>query len=989
MIVSLRGKPFSVSPVKLLTSLSFVLAGVILCFAAMTHEGGPAEFFRLGGIVDSAASMVGYDSGDEGVLIAASKPRSWVQDDKAWVQGSMWGSGWNATYGILTIVLGLLGAGLALATAKKFFGQVKAAAPGNERMVEIAEHVREGAMAYLIRQRRIVVPALVTTAVIIAAINLLGAHWWLSIFVMFGLITGGACSFLTGWWGMRTATMASSRTAWACKEGGLNAGLQVAFKAGAVMGLSVVGLGIAFIAVWFFIMVGLVDIAESVTLNDVANAMITFGLGASLVALFARVGGGIFTKAADVGADLVGKVEAGIPEDDPRNPATIADNVGDNVGDVAGMGADLYESYVGSILAAIALSWSAALALGKNPFGFAMAPVAIAAVGIILSVFSTRFVKTDENATLHQLLGSLHKGVNVASISVGLFALPICLFAFGGMGFFMWLAVVTGLGAGLVIAWGSERYTAYDYEPTQGIAKQSVTGPATVIIGGLAVGMMSTWIPIMTVAIATLLAFGFGGGFAAPSAGLYAVALAAVGMLSTLGITLATDAYGPIADNAGGNAEMAGLPPEVRERTDALDSLGNTTAAIGKGFAIGSAALTALALIASYYDSIGSFIASGTDVQFSFASLTIMSPQVIIGLFIGAMLVFVFGALTMQAVGDAAREMVEEVRRQFRDIPGIMEGTGTPDYASCVDISTSAALRKMIVPSAIAVAGPILTGVLFGAGAVFGLLAGGLATGFAMAVMMANAGGAWDNAKKWVEKGGLAEKFIEEGIYNPAVEDKALAAIDGDQGGPDGKKKSESKKKSAAKKSTAKKSGAKKKSASAKSKKTSTRAKKSGDSSKADKTEETTEEKTDAAADSTPAEEPAAKPAEAAKEEPASEEKPAEPVAAAEKAEEKAAEKAEEKAETKPEPGSEAPAPVAASSKPKYKRYVKGTPEHTATVVGDTVGDPFKDTSGPSMNILVKLMSMVAVATVALIMVVNDGNGILPWIFKAIFTTGN
>ncbi|MEZ5991281.1 MAG: sodium-translocating pyrophosphatase [Planctomycetota bacterium] len=978
MIVSLRGRPFSVSPVKLLTSFSFMLAGVLLCFAALTHDGGPAEFFRLGGIVDTAASAIGYESGNDGVLIAASKARSWVQDDKAWEQGSMWGSGWNATYGILTIVLGLAGAGLALATAKKFFGQVKAAAPGNERMVEIAEHVREGAMAYLVRQRRIVLPVLLGTAVVIGLINFAGPHWWLGLFIIVGLATGGACSFLTGWWGMRTATMASSRTAWACKEGGLNAGLQVAFKAGAVMGLSVVGLGIAFITFWFLIMVGLVDIAEGVTLNDVSNAMITFGLGASLVALFARVGGGIFTKAADVGADLVGKVEAGIPEDDPRNPATIADNVGDNVGDVAGMGADLYESYVGSILAAIALSWSAALALNKNPFGFAMAPVAIAAFGIILSVFSTRFVKTDEGATLHQLLGSLHKGVNVASISVGLFALPICLFAFGSMGFFMWLAVVTGLGAGLVIAWGSERYTAYDYAPTQGIAKQSVTGPATVIIGGLAVGMMSTWIPIMTVAVATLLAFGFGGGFAAPAAGLYAVALAAVGMLSTLGITLATDAYGPIADNAGGNAEMAGLPPEVRERTDALDSLGNTTAAIGKGFAIGSAALTALALIASYSDSIQSFIAAGKDIDFSFSSLAIMSPQVIIGLFIGSMLVFVFGALTMQAVGDAAKEMVEEVRRQFRDIPGIMEGTGKPDYASCVDISTSAALRKMVVPSLIAVAGPIVTGVLFGAGAVFGLLAGGLATGFAMAVMMANAGGAWDNAKKWVEKGGLAEKFIEEGVYNPAVEDKALEAVDGDQGGPDGKKKSESKKKSAAKKSSAK-----KKSASSKSKKTSTRAKKSDDEAKEAKKEEVT---ADADADtgsdegdSAPANEPeesATKPAEATEEKPV-EEKPAEPVAA------------EEKPEAKVEEKPEALAPVVASSKPKYKRYVKGTPEHTATVVGDTVGDPFKDTSGPSMNILVKLMSMVAVATVALIMVVNDGNGILPWIFKAIFTSSN
>ncbi|MCZ7604506.1 MAG: sodium-translocating pyrophosphatase [Planctomycetota bacterium] len=752
MIVSLRGRNFSVSPAKLLTSFAILLSGLLLTFAALTHSGGPAEFFRLDGVVETVARAVGFDTGSE-VQIAASKARGWVKDDKAWTQGHMWSGGWNATYGVISIVLGFAAAALALLTARKFFGEVKQAAPGNERMVEIAEHVREGAMAYLVRQRRIVLPVLLGTAVVIALINLASPHWWLAFFILFGLATGGACSFLTGWWGMRTATMASSRTAWACKEGGLNAGLQVAFKAGAVMGLSVVGLGLAFVTFWFLIMIGLVDIAGEVTLNDVSNAMITFGLGASLVALFARVGGGIFTKAADVGADLVGKVEAGIPEDDPRNPATIADNVGDNVGDVAGMGADLYESYIGSILAAIALSWSAAIALNKNPFGFAMAPIVIAAAGIVLSVISTKFVKTQEGASLHQLLGALHKGVNVASIAVGVVALPICVFAFGVLGFSMWLAVLTGLGAGLVIAWGSERFTAYDYAPTQSVAKQSVTGPATVIIGGLAVGMLSTWIPIMTVAVATLLAFGLGGGFVSAASGLYAVALAAVGMLSTLGITLATDAYGPIADNAGGNAEMSGLPPEVRERTDALDSLGNTTAAIGKGFAIGSAALTALALIASYSDSIQSFIVAGKDIDFSFGSLAIMSPQVIIGLFIGAMLVFVFGALTMQAVGDAAKDMVEEVRRQFREIPGIMEGTGKPDYASCVDISTTAALRKMIVPSLIAVAGPILTGVLFGAGAVFGLLAGGLAAGFAMAVMMANAGGAWDNAKKWVEKG--------------------------------------------------------------------------------------------------------------------------------------------------------------------------------------------------------------------------------------------
>jgi H(+)-translocating pyrophosphatase len=524
------------------------------------------------------------------------------------------------------------------------------------------------------------------------------------------------------------------------------------------------------------------------------------------------------------------------------------------------------------------------------------------------------------------LLGALHRGVNFASIGVAVAALIICLIAFApggiGMGIMMWLAVCVGLAAGLIIAWGSERYTAYDYEPTQSVAKQSVTGPATVIIGGLAVGMLSTWIPIITVALATLLAFGFGGGFAAPASGLYAVALAAVGMLSTLGITLATDAYGPIADNAGGNAEMAKLPPEVRERTDALDSLGNTTAAIGKGFAIGSAALTALALIASYSDSIDSLIrakAKPGDFTFAQFSLAITSPAVIIGLFIGALLVFVFSALTMRAVGDAAKEMVEEVRRQFREIAGIMEGTGKPDYARCVDISTTAALRKMMVPSLIAVAGPIVTGVLFGAGAVFGLLAGGLAAGFAMAVMMANAGGSWDNAKKWVEKGGLAEAFIADGTYNPEVEDKALEPVKADQGGPDGKGKKKGKKKD-------------------------------GDAS-AD---------ADASDDS-------------GDDEAAAEEKPADAPA-----------KAEEKAEEKP---AAAAKDAADAPKKKYKKYVKGSPEHKATVVGDTVGDPFKDTSGPSLNILIKLMSMVAIATVALTMLVNDGNGLLPWLFEAIFTT--
>jgi len=947
-----------------MTAAGFVLAGLLLSIAALTHEGGPAAFFNLEPAVNQIAQAVGLQDSNEG-LVAARTPRSWVVDKDAWKDGHVWSSGANIGYGIASILLGLLASAVALLTAMKFFKDVKAAAPGNERMQEIAGAVREGAMAYLNRQKKVVFAALFGTAVLVALINIAGAHPILSIFILFGVATGGACSFATGWFGMRTATLASNRTAWACKEGGLNAGLQVAFKAGSVMGLSVVGIGLAFVTLSFALMGGIIDPASTdMNMNDVANAMITFGLGASLVALFARVGGGIFTKAADVGADLVGKVEAGIPEDDPRNPATIADNVGDNVGDVAGMGADLYESYVGSILASIALAWSAAAALGKNPFGFVFAAIGIAAVGIGLSVVSTKFVKTKEGATLAELLHALHRGVNTASIGVGVLSVIICIAAFGFvMGLMMWLAVVVGLVAGLVIAWGSERYTAYDYKPTQDIAKQSATGPATVIIGGLAVGMMSTWIPILTVAVATLLAFGLGGGFAAPAAGLYAVALAAVGMLSTLGITLATDAYGPIADNAGGNAEMAGLPPEVREKTDALDSLGNTTAAIGKGFAIGSAALTALALIASYADSIKSFLLAknkGMDAEIADLGLalmtSVMSPQVIIGLFIGAMLVFIFGALTMKAVGDAAKDMVEEVRRQFREIPGIMEGTGKPDYARCVDISTSAAIKKMIIPSILAVAGPIVTGVLFGAGAVFGLLAGGLAAGFAMAVMMANAGGAWDNAKKWIEKGGLAEAYIAEGKYNPEIEDKALAAVSKTQGGPDNEGK---KKKGKGKSNKTKKVAGDSSAESA--------ANESADAESAGDGEESEPAAAEPASEAAPAESPAPVAAEA---------KPAEPVAPA------------AVAPVATPAAAPAAQPAPAPAKKKYMKYMKGSPEHKAAVTGDTVGDPFKDTSGPSMNILVKLMSMVAVATVALTMIVNNGEGILPWLFEIIFTSG-
>jgi K(+)-stimulated pyrophosphate-energized sodium pump len=976
MQVIIKGKPHNLSPRRLLTAAVLVSMGLLVALLAMTDPRGPGEFFRLESLHNAtltAVETVGVDTGRE-YQVAAEKevekprvPRDFVRpegeknwfnskdikhefkDDEHLVDGVSFWNSWY--YTIPGVLLCLLAASAALFMARKFHFEVKQREPGTPKMQEIADAVREGAMAYLRAQRSKVIPVLVGTAVVIALINAVGMKWWLSFFVLFGLITGGLCSFITGWFGMNTATIANCRTAWACtKKDGLNEGLQVAFRAGAVMGLMVVGVGLAFIAIWLLIMGGIVDAAaRSVTLNEIANAMITFGLGASLVALFARVGGGIYTKAADVGADLVGKVEAGIPEDDPRNPATIADNVGDNVGDVAGMGADLYESYVGSILACIALSWSAGLALGRDPWAFVVAPMLIAAGGIVLSLICTKFVKTKEGATLQELLAALQRGVNYASIGTVPVILIVSILCFGWMFWGMFLAAVVGLGSGIVIAEACGRYTGYDFKPTQDVALQSQTGPATVIIGGLAVGMMSTWIPILTVCVATILAFGFGGGFAPNgfAAGVYAVSLAAVGMLCTLGITLATDAYGPIADNAGGNAEMAGLPPEVREKTDALDALGNTTAAIGKGFAIGSAALTALGLIAAYSDSITGIAAhmeKNISPQALAQMLSIMSPGVIIGLFIGALLVFIFCALTMKAVGDAAKDMVEEVRRQFREIPGLREGKEgvKPEHARCVEISTRAALRKMMLPSIIAVAGPILTGVFFGSGAVFGLLAGGLAAGFAMGVMMSNAGGSWDNAKKFIEKGGLAELLIEQGKYNPEKDDPRPVTVSGG-GSDDGKTKHKKKKK------------------------------KEGESHEG---EEAGESGAHAAADSAKAE--PAMPAEAAMpaalgETPKEEPKPAE------------APKVEAAAPARAEP-----APLAHAEEPKkkkYARYMKGSNEHKAAVVGDTVGDPFKDTSGPSLNILVKLMSMVAVATVALVLSVNKGGGVFSWIFELIFTT--
>ena len=601
--------------------------------------------------------------------------------------------------------------------------------------------------------------------------------------VPFAFLTGGLFSGLAGFIGMRTATFASARTAHAASQS-LNKGLKVAFRSGAVMGLVVVGLGLLDISVWYLILNHFIDATGTQKLMIITTTMLTFGMGASTQALFARVGGGIYTKAADVGADLVGKVEAGIPEDDPRNPATIADNVGDNVGDVAGMGADLYESYCGSILATAALG-AAAFASSGMQMQAVLAPMLIAAVGILLSVIGIFLVRTKEGATMKQLLGALGIGVNVSSVLIA-----ICTF---GILYVLqidnWLgisfSVIVGLLAGIIIGQSTEYYTSHSYKPTQKIAKSSETGPATVIISGIGMGMISTAIPVITIAVAIILAFLCAINFDVQhmisaeniSKGLYGIGIAAVGMLSTLGITLATDAYGPIADNAGGNAEMSGLDPDVRKRTDALDALGNTTAATGKGFAIGSAALTALALLASYIEEvkigmqhIGETtlqLADGTTKAIADANIldmmdyfqvTLMNPNVLVGAFIGAMMAFLFCGLTMNAVGRAAQSMVEEVRRQFREIKGILEGKATPDYARCVAISTKGAQREMLFPSIIAIVVPILVGFIFGVAGVMGLLIGSLSAGFVLAVFMANSGGAWDNAKKFIEEGNFGGK---------------------------------------------------------------------------------------------------------------------------------------------------------------------------------------------------------------------------------------
>jgi len=695
---------------------------------------------------------------------------------------------------------------LALAFAWYFYKKVMAAPEGTEKMIEIARYVREGAYAYLFRQYSVVSLVFLILLIILGICAYLGVQ---NPFVPVAFLTGGFFSGLCGFLGMKTATNASARTAQGASVS-LNRGLQVAFRSGAVMGLVVVGFGLLDISLWYLVLDKLVYTVENMReglsflgltlvkagmshehkLVEITTTMITFGMGASTQALFARVGGGIFTKAADVGADLVGKVEAGIPEDDPRNPATIADNVGDNVGDVAGMGADLYESYCGSILATAALG--AALTLsGENVLKAVLAPMLVAGMGIILSILGIFMVRCKEDASQKNLLRALLFGTLGSSVLI--------ILAVAGLAWFEWItwgvfgSVVSGLIAGVLIGQFTEYYTSDSYGPTRGIAEQTKMGAATTIIEGFATGMYSAGLPVITIVLGILCAFGFAGGFSNISMGLYGIGFAAVGMLSTLGITLATDAYGPIADNAGGNAEMSGLGEEVRKRTDALDALGNTTAATGKGFAIGSAALTAMALLAAYIEEIKIWIArlasesaegifhvgdtafAAGDVSGAINAkaahimdfvnayeLHIMNPKLICGLFIGAMMTFVFCAMTMKAVGRAAGAMVNEVRRQFREIAGIMEGTGEPDYAECVSISTRGAQKEMILPSLLAIIVPVLTGLLLGVAGVMGLLAAGLSCGFVLAITLNNAGGAWDNAKKYIEKGAYGGKGSEE-----------------------------------------------------------------------------------------------------------------------------------------------------------------------------------------------------------------------------------
>ena len=668
---------------------------------------------------------------------------------------------------------------VALSMAWYFFRSMMRADEGTPRMREIAGHVRRGAMAYLKQQYRVVTIVFIVLAVVFAfmAYVLKMQNPW----VPFAFLTGGFFSGLAGFFGMKTATYASARTANAARKS-LDGGLRIAFRSGAVMGLTVVGLGLLDIALWFIVL-SLVYEGDKMALVTITTTMLTFGMGASTQALFARVGGGIYTKAADVGADIVGKVEADIPEDDPRNPATIADNVGDNVGDVAGMGADLYESYCGSILSTAALGATAfASAALDMQLKAVIAPMIIAAVGVFLSLLGIYLVRTKEGATMKNLLHSLSVGTNVSALLIAVVTFPILY----TLGFQNWLglsfSVITGLAAGVIIGQATEYYTSHSYKPTQKISEAGLTGSATVIIKGIGTGMISTCVPVVTIGVAILLSYFFANDFqldmsaASLSHGLYGIGIAAVGMLSTLGITLATDAYGPIADNAGGNAEMSELGEEVRHRTDALDALGNTTAATGKGFAIGSAALTALALLASYIEEIKiALVRAGETINnvagdvisaadatipdfMNYFQVNLMNPKVLVGAFIGGMAAFLFCGLTMESVGRAAQKMVEEVRRQFREIKGILEGKATPDYGSCVEISTKAAQHEMILPALLAIAIPIVVGLVLGVAGVLGLLVGGLACGFTLAVFMANAGGAWDNAKKNIEEGNFGGK---------------------------------------------------------------------------------------------------------------------------------------------------------------------------------------------------------------------------------------
>ena len=640
--------------------------------------------------------------------------------------------------------VGLVGALIALIFALTQAKKVLKFSEGTELMQKLAASIRNGANAYLKRQYTTVAKIFIIVFVILLILAGVGMldNW----FIPFAFLTGGIWSGLAGFVGMKIATSANARTANAAHES-LNRGLNVAFSSGAVMGFTVVGLGLLDVSIWFHILKYIAGFEAA----QIAQTMVMFGMGASFMALFGRVGGGIFTKAADVGADLVGKVEAGIPEDDPRNPATIADNVGDNVGDVAGMGADLYESYVGSILATFALGASAYAADGLT-WNAMLLPLIIAVVGVVCSVIGTFLIRTKENATQKSLLATLRKGTYTAAVLAAVIAAPVTYYIMGSWG--PYIAILAGLVAGCAIGYFTEYYTSDTYKPTQGLADSTETGAATTIIGGISLGMKSTAAPIVIIGVAIIVSFLAAGGSLTTNAanygelfskGLYGIGIAAVGMLSTLGITLATDAYGPVADNAGGIAEMSGLGEEVRNRTDALDSLGNTTAATGKGFAIGSAALTALALLVSYVDVV--------KVKVDTLDLSITNPAVLVGLFVGAMLTFLFAALTMSGVQRAAQSIVVEVRRQFKEIAGIMEGKADPDYASCVDLCTKGALHEMVVPSLLAIVVPVVTGLILGAEAVVGLLGGVTVTGFVVAVFMSNAGGAWDNAKKYIESG--------------------------------------------------------------------------------------------------------------------------------------------------------------------------------------------------------------------------------------------